>query len=79
MLAVWVSIIRERLGAARRVGSQESNGDKNFAMTGSHHLGIDLDLKAVVAICLEENDRRLAPYDRRLIRPGSYPWWRGWC
>lgn len=57
----------------RRVGSQESNGDKNFAMTGSHHVDIDLDLKAVVAICLEENDRRLAPYDRRLIRPRFVP------
>lgn len=73
VLAVWVSIIRERLGAARRVGSQESSGDKNFAMTGSRHLGIDLDFKRVVAICLEENDRRLAPYDRRLIRPRFVP------
>ena len=73
VLAVWVHIIRERLGAARRVGSQESNGDKNFAMTGSRHLGIDLDFRRVVAICLEENDRRLAPYDRRLIRPRFVP------
>jgi hypothetical protein len=85
VLAVWVSIVWERLGAARRVGSQESlgddraasegipRGDKNFAMTGSHHLGIDLDFKRVAAICLEENDRRLAPYDSRLIRPRFVP------
>ncbi len=85
VLAVWVSIIWERLGAARRVGSQESpgddraasegipSGDKNFAMTGSQHLGIDLDFKKVAAICLEENSRRLAPYDSRLIRPRFVP------
>jgi hypothetical protein len=73
ILAVWVSIIWERLGAARRVGSQESPGDKNFAMTGSQHLGIDLDFKRVAAICLEANDRRLAPYDSRLIRPRFVP------
>ena len=85
ILAVWVSIIWERLGAARRVGSQESpgddraasegipTGDKNFAMTGSQHLGIDLDFKRVAAICLEANDRRMAPYDSRLIRPRFVP------
>jgi hypothetical protein len=44
-------------------------GDKNFAIAGSQHLGIDLDFKRVAAICLEENGRRLAPYDSRLIQP----------
>ena len=75
VLAVWLSIVWERLGAARRVGrgSRESAGDKNFAMTGSQHLGIDLDFKRVAAICLEENGRRLAPYDSRLIRPRFVP------
>ena len=42
-------------------------------MTGSQHLGIDLDFKRVAAICLEENGRRLAPYDSRLIRPRFVP------
>jgi hypothetical protein len=42
-------------------------------MTGSHHLGIDLDFKKVASICLEANDRRLAPYDARLIRPRFVP------
>jgi hypothetical protein len=73
VVAVWVSIIWERLRAAQRVGSAESPDDKNFAMTGSQHLGIDLDFKQVIAICLRENDRRLAPYDARLIRPRFVP------
>lgn len=60
IIGVWASIIWERLHAARRVGSAESPGDKNFAMTGSQHLGIDLDFKQVIAICLRENERRLA-------------------
>jgi hypothetical protein len=57
------------LGDDRAASEGIPGGDKNFAMTGSHHLGIDLDFKRVAAICLEENDRRLAPYDSRLIRP----------
>ncbi len=73
IVGVWGSIIGERLCAARRVGSAESPGDKNFAMTGSQHLGIDLDFKQVIAICLRENERRLAPYDTRLIRPRLVP------
>jgi hypothetical protein len=34
---------------------------------------VDITFKQLAAICLKENDRRLAPYDRRLIRPVFVP------
>jgi hypothetical protein len=34
---------------------------------------IDLSVAALIDICLEENDRRLAGYDPRLLRPMVMP------
>ena len=52
-----------------------SNGqqDNNFTMTGAEQLGADIDVGELVAICVAENDRRLAPYDDRLKRPRFVP------
>jgi hypothetical protein len=66
--AVWAFLIWERLQTARDVG-----GGNNFTMAGHESLGIELSLTGLVAICLEENDRRLAGYDARLLRPRAVP------
>jgi hypothetical protein len=34
---------------------------------------VEVTFKQLAAICLKENDRRLAPYDERLIRPTFVP------
>jgi len=73
ILAVWVHILWERLGAARRVSRNEDHNDKNFTLTGSRHLGLEVGFAALVEVCLGEYARRLAPYDPRLLRPRLVP------
>jgi hypothetical protein len=47
--------------------------DANFAVTGSEQLGIDIKPRALLSLCLAENDRRLGGYDARLLRPAAMP------
>jgi hypothetical protein len=74
VIAVWVFLVWERLQTARAVG-----GGDNFTMTGHESLGIDLDLKGLLALCLAENERRLAGYDERLLRPQAVPRLARWA
>jgi hypothetical protein len=73
VFAVWMFLIWERIGTARAVESQGNVADNNFTVTGSKQLGVDITFKKLAQICLAENDRRLAPYDERLIRPKFVP------
>jgi hypothetical protein len=73
--AVWVFLAWERIGIAR--GMDDDKGkkqDNNFTLTGSSAVSdADLDPFGLMRICLEENDRRFAGYDRRLLRPTTTP------
>jgi hypothetical protein len=71
VLAVWAFLIWERIGTARDVGA--GTQDNNFTMNGASQLGADVDVAELVDICLSENDRRMAPYDARLLRPTFVP------
>lgn len=73
--AVWVFLGWERVGLARGVGGGKTQPvDNNFTLTGSSAVsGVDLSLGALMAVCLAENDRRFAGYDRRLLRPTTTP------
>jgi hypothetical protein len=73
VLAVWLFLIWERIGTARAVQSHGNAVDNNFMVSGSQRLGVEIDFKGLARICLKENDRRLAPYDARLIRPRFVP------
>ena len=42
-------------------------------VNGAEALGSDVDVGELIALCLAENDRRLAPYDNRLKRPRFVP------
>ncbi len=74
-LAVWGILVGERLNIAKDVSSGEtgSKQDANFTLNGAETLGKDIDTKALMEICLAENDRRLAGYDQRLLRPTTVP------
>lgn len=90
--AVWVFLGWERIGIARGMdsgGKPAPAQDNNFTLTGGKAVS-DADLSPVelMAVCLEENDRRFAGYDPRLLRPTTTPtlarvfcsavaWWRG--
>jgi len=71
-LAVWSFLIRERIGLARDVSAGEKE-NANFTATGAAAVGGEIDTTELMDVCLAENDRRLAGYDSRLIRPTTVP------
>ena len=75
VLRVWIFLAMERIGIARGLDSGEATApDNNFTVTGSSAVGgTDLGPLALMRICLVENDRRFAGYDRRLLRPTTTP------
>jgi hypothetical protein len=73
---VWVRLVRERIGFARGIGAgkDENPRDNNFTVTGTKAVAdVDLPLPTLIDICLTENDRRMAGYDPRLLRPTTIP------
>jgi hypothetical protein len=71
-LAVWAFLIWERIGIARNVDGLEG-ADANFTMNGSKALSDEMDPAILIDICLEEDKKRMAGYDRRLLRPTTMP------
>jgi hypothetical protein len=71
VLGVWAFLIWERIGIARSVGSGVQ--DNNFTLTGAKSLGDDIDVAALIELCLAENNRRMSRYDKRLLRPFAVP------
>lgn len=68
-VAAFVKKARSRMGLAK------SKPNKNSSMTRKGHKSLKLKLspRKVIDICLEENDRRMARYDPRLVRPQMVP------
>jgi hypothetical protein len=73
VLAVWAFLIWERIGIATDMDKSPKAQDNNFTLNGSKELGVELSFSELARVCLKENDRRLAPYDPRLIRPVFVP------
>jgi hypothetical protein len=72
VLGVWLFLVWERIGIAGDLDGAPAP-DNNFTLTGAKSVGMDVGLAELMDICLAENDRRLAPYDRRLLRPRFVP------
>jgi hypothetical protein len=70
--AVWAFLIYERIGIAAGVDGLE-NGDANFTVTGTQQLADEMDPAKLIDICLEEDKKRMAGYDPRLLRPTTMP------
>jgi hypothetical protein len=80
ILGVWAFLVWERIGLARGFGGAgDGEGgmapqDNNFTLTGSKSVSAaDLSVRAMIDVCLTENDRRLSGYDPRLLRPAVVP------
>jgi hypothetical protein len=73
VLAVWIFLIAERVGIAGDMEKSDKAQDNNFTLNGSKDLGVEISFAGLAEVCLKENDRRLAPYDPRLIRPVFVP------
>ncbi len=73
VMAVWIALLWERIDIARGMGENSRARESNFTLHGSKELGVEVRFPELARICVEENDRRLAPYDARLIRPRLVP------
>ena len=75
VVRAWIFLGWERIGLARDLdGGDKPAVDNNFTLTGSKAVAdVDIDPLDLMAICLTENDRRFAGYDRRLLRPTTTP------
>jgi len=62
--------VKGRGGSAK---SDAARDQKNFTISGSRALAGELSVATLLGICLAENDRRMAGYDQRLIRPRFIP------
>ncbi len=68
--------VASRVRTANTLGNRQPAPDgsvDNFTMSAHQELGSDLTLHGLLGRCLEENDRRMAPYDPRLPRPKLVP------
>ncbi len=72
VLGVWMFLIWERIGIARGIDG-EAPQDANFTVNGAKAMEMDVGIAGLMDICLAENDRRLARYDERLLRPRFVP------
>jgi hypothetical protein len=73
---VWLAIARDRIGMARGMGPKEgaSHDNSNFTVKGASALSpIEFGARDLMQLCLQENDRRFAGYDARLVRPTTVP------
>jgi hypothetical protein len=74
--AAWMFLIYERIGLARTIDAEghEQRQDNNFTMSGAKSVSVcELSTAELLRLCLQENDRRFAGYDRRLLRPRTVP------
>ncbi len=62
-----------RIETARTLGKGTGGGEENFTLSAHRELGDSVTLHKVLALCLQENDRRLSRYDQRLRRPTLVP------
>ena len=72
--AAWAFLVWERIGLARGVGAGRGAGDNSFTLHGAQSVSEGgIKLRDLLALCLEENERRFAGYDERLLRPTTVP------
>ena len=70
-LAMWLQAL-SRLKTAMRIKGESDGKQDNFTMNAHAQFG-DISPREFVELCLRENEKRLAPYDPRLLRPEFVP------
>ena len=71
--SVWFTLIRDRIALARGIDADGSAQDMNFPANVGDSVGGGVSLRALIDLCLVENERRMAGYDARLLRPTAVP------
>jgi hypothetical protein len=65
---VVVELLAARIKTARTMGKESDTTQEHFTMSAHQELGPQITVRALLEVCLKENDRRMAPYDPRLPR-----------
>ena len=60
-------------GGSDASGGGGASSSDNFTLSAHQDLGSNLTLHGLLGRCLAENERRMAPYDPRLLRPRLVP------
>ncbi|MBC8747061.1 MULTISPECIES: ferritin-like domain-containing protein [Paraburkholderia] len=74
---VWAFLVWERIGLARAMDADGNvhEHDNNFTVNGAQSVtNVDISVPELMQLCLQENERRFAGYDPRLLRPETMPW-----
>lgn len=74
--AAWAVLGWARIGMARGMDApaQHERQDYAFTVAGAKAVSAEpLSISSLLALCLEENDRRFRGYDARLVRPSTTP------
>jgi hypothetical protein len=72
-LSVWISLIRDRVSLARGFDTSGAAQDVNFPANVGDSVGGGVSARALIDLCLAENERRMSGYDARLLRPTAVP------
>jgi hypothetical protein len=65
--------VASRVKTAKTMGNGSQASDDNFTMSAHQNIGVNLTLQGLLGRCLAESERRMAPYDARLVRPRLVP------
>jgi hypothetical protein len=68
---VWSRV--KTAAAAARGGDDDAGAEDDFMLGVKDSLEVVNSPRQFLDVCLRENDRRLAPYDPRLLRPTFVP------
>ncbi|MFT4434846.1 ferritin-like domain-containing protein [Caballeronia sp. 15715] len=71
--SVWFSLICDRISLARGFDTSGAAQDMNFPANVGDSVGGGVSARALVDLCLTENERRMGGYDARLLRPVTVP------
>lgn len=71
-MQVWTRV-KTAVAAARGGGDGNTSGEDDFMLGVKDSLEVVNSPRQFLEVCLRENDRRLAPYDPRLLRPTFVP------
>jgi hypothetical protein len=72
VLQVWTRV-KTAVAAMRGGDGDDSDEDDDFMLGVKDSLEVVSSPRQFLQVCLRENDRRLAPYDPRLLRPTFVP------
>ncbi|HTH60010.1 MAG TPA: ferritin-like domain-containing protein [Paraburkholderia sp.] len=71
--AIWCLLVWERLSIARGIDADGGTHDSNFLPANRDVIGDGLNPRALLELCVAENDARMSGYDARLLRPTLVP------